>query len=131
MTHARVLVAEDNPRIAGMIATALRLEGYEVTVAHDGESALRLANNGSYDALLTDLRMPGLGGDVLAARARLVHVELPVLLMTASADIAAASNVPWAAVIRKPFGIAALLEALDRAVTAASRDEPHARLDKP
>lgn len=122
MTHARVLVAEDNPRIAGMIATALRKEGYQVTVAHDGASALRLANNGGYDALLTDLRMPELGGDVLATRARLVHSQLPVLLMTASADMATASEVPWAAVIRKPFRIAALLEALARTLAGAGAD---------
>jgi len=121
MTRARVLVAEDNPRIAGMVATALRKEGYQVTVAHDGESALRLANSGGYDALLTDLRMPELGGAVLAARARLVHSELPVLLMTASADIAQ-SEVPWAAVIRKPFRIAALLEALARTLADARAD---------
>jgi FixJ family two-component response regulator len=62
--------------------------------------------------------MPGLGGDALAARARLLHSELPVLLMTASADIATASEVPWAAVIRKPFRIAALLDALDCSVMA-------------
>jgi DNA-binding response OmpR family regulator len=118
MTRARVLVVEDNPRIARMVATALRKEGYQVTVAHDGESALRLANNGGYDALLTDLRLPELAGDELAARARLVHSTLPVLLMTASADTATAGEVPWAAVIRKPFRIATLLEALDCAVTA-------------
>jgi DNA-binding response OmpR family regulator len=123
MTHAHVLVAEDNPRIAGMIATALRKEGYQVTVAYDGASALRLANNGGYDALLTDLRMPELGGDALAARARLAHSELPVLLMTASADIAQ-SEVPWAAVIRKPFRIAALLEALARTLGGAGADLP-------
>jgi hypothetical protein len=56
--------------------------------------------------------------------ARLVHSELPVLPMTDAADFTTASEVPWAAVIRKPFRIAALLDALDCAVAATSRDEP-------
>ena len=121
LMQARVLVAEDNPRLAGMVAAALRSEGYEVTVADDGVSALRLAASGGYDALLTDLRLPGLGGDELAARARDLDAGLPVLLMTAAADIGSARELPWVAVIRKPFRIGALLEAVDRALPRSAR----------
>jgi CheY-like chemotaxis protein len=72
-----VLVAEDNERLAGMVASALALAGFEVVVAHDGYSALRLAVAKRFDALLTDLLMPGLSGDAVARRARRVHPELP------------------------------------------------------
>jgi DNA-binding response OmpR family regulator len=109
-----VLVAEDNERLAAMIATELAGAGYDVVVAHDGYSALTLAVEEHFDALLTDLLMPGLTGDAVAERARRVHPELPVLLMTAShgADVL---DLPWAAVIRKPFDLAALVAALERA----------------
>jgi DNA-binding response OmpR family regulator len=117
--RAHVLIAEDNPRIAGMIAAALRNEGYRITVAYDGESALRLAICGEFDALLTDLHMPGLNGDVVATRARMHHADLPVLLMTAATDMQAANKVPWAAVIRKPFRIAMLVETVTRTLTSA------------
>ena len=61
--------------------------------------------------------MPGLTGDAVAERARRVHPELPVLLMTAS-DGVELLDLPWAAVIRKPFDLDALIAALDGATLA-------------
>ena len=112
-----MLVAEDNERLAVMIATELAGAGYDVVVANDGYSALALAVEQHFDALLTDLLMPGLTGDAVAERARRVHPNLPVLLMTAfhGGDVL---DVPWAAVIRKPFHLDALVAALDSATRA-------------
>jgi len=64
-----VLVAEDNERLAAMIATELAGAGYDVVIAYDGYSALALAVEQRFDALLTDLLMPGLTGDAVAERA--------------------------------------------------------------
>jgi len=112
-----VLVAEDNERLAAMIAPERAGAGYDVVIAYDGYSALALAVEQRFDALLTDLLMPGLTGDAVAERARRVHPELPVLLMTAfhGADVL---DLPWAAVIRKPFNLDALVAALDSATLA-------------
>jgi DNA-binding response OmpR family regulator len=103
-----------------LVASALALAGFEVVAANDGYSALRLAVGERFDALLTDLRMPGLSGDAVARRVRRVHPELPVLLMTAchASDV---SEQSWTAVIRKPFAIDALVAALDRATRTPDR----------
>ena len=113
-------MAEDDERLATMIATELAGAGYDVVVAYDGYSALTLVLEEHFDALLTDLLMPGLTGDAVAERARRVHPDLPVLLMTASHGVDV-FDLPWTAVIRKPFDLAALVVALDSA-TGASRD---------
>ena len=112
-----MLVAEDNERLAALLATELAGAGYDVVVAYDGYSALALLVEQHFDALLTDLMMPGLTGDAVAERARRVHPDLPVLLMTAfhGADVL---DLPWAAVIRKPFDLAAVVAALDKATQA-------------
>jgi DNA-binding response OmpR family regulator len=99
---ARVLVVDDEPRLAEMVALSLQHAGFRVAVAHDGESALLLARAERFDALLTDLVMPGLSGDALALRVRVQHADLPVLLMTA-AENPIVIEVVWTAVLRKPF----------------------------
>jgi DNA-binding response OmpR family regulator len=106
-----VLVAEDNERLAELVATALRAAGYDVVVAHDGYRALALVRERGFDALLTDWMMPGLTGDLVAVQARREQPGLPLLLMTAAAG-ADALAVPWTAVIRKPFALDLLLDAV-------------------
>lgn len=98
-----------------MVALSLQHAGFRVTVAHDGESALLLAQADRFDALLTDLMMPGLSGDALALRMRAQHTELPVLLMTAAED-PTMEAVVWTAVLRKPFTIPDLIAALEEAL---------------
>lgn len=89
MTAARVLVVEDEPRIAHFLGKALRLDGHEVVVAEDGEVAVFLALTEPFDAVVLDLTLPGRSGlEVLAA----VHAErpsVPVLMLTGRDDPAA------------------------------------------
>jgi CheY-like chemotaxis protein len=113
----RVLVADDNKRLAAMVSTTLMQAGHVAVVVHDGYSALALAGEQHFDALLTDLQMPGLSGDVVAERVRRIRPELPVLLMTASDDGVFLGQ-PWSAVIRKPFALDALVATVERAATS-------------
>ena len=89
MTAARVLVVEDEPRIAHFLAKALRLDGHEVVVAEDGEVAVFLSLTEPFDAVVLDLTLPGRSGlEVLAS----VHAErpaVPVLMLTGRDDPAA------------------------------------------
>jgi two-component system, OmpR family, copper resistance phosphate regulon response regulator CusR len=89
VTPARVLVVEDEPRIAHFLAKALRLDGHEVVVAEDGEVAVFLSLTEPFDAVVLDLTLPGRSGlEVLAA----VHAErpaVPVLMLTGRDDPAA------------------------------------------
>jgi CheY-like chemotaxis protein len=110
-----VLVAEDDPALAAMVARALRLAGYEVTVAHDGLRAAGLAAGHRFDPVLTDLEMPGLTGDRLALLLRELEPDLPIVLMTA-ADEPPATDGLWVSVVQKPFGIDVLLAAVAAAL---------------
>jgi CheY-like chemotaxis protein len=84
-----------------------------------------LARAERFDALLTDLILPGLSGDALALRVRAEHPELPVLLMTAAED-PTMEAVAWAAVLRKPFRILDLIAALERALATSNLSERRA-----
>jgi two-component system OmpR family response regulator len=82
----RLLVVEDEPRLAGHLADALRAAGYAVDVAGDGERADDLARSESYDAVILDLGLPGIDGLALLARWRADGLRVPVLVLTARAS---------------------------------------------
>jgi DNA-binding response OmpR family regulator len=84
----RILVVEDERTLAGFLEQALRAEGHEVTVVHDGEQAELEALTGHYALVLLDLLLPGKNGlEVLdAIRARMD--DLPVIVLTASGAVA-------------------------------------------
>jgi CheY-like chemotaxis protein len=78
----RILVAEDEPLAALAIEDMLLDAGFAVLLAADGLEALELAAREPFDLLLTDLRMPRLGGWELIQRLRIARPELPVIVMT-------------------------------------------------
>jgi two-component system, OmpR family, response regulator len=79
----RVLVVEDDVRMAAAIRRGLRFEGLVVDVAADGEAALRTVGAVDYDAIVLDVMMPGLDGFETCARMRRDGVWTPVLMLTA------------------------------------------------
>jgi signal transduction histidine kinase len=115
--HGRgtVLVVEDEAGVRRALARALREGGYEVVEAGDGGEALELATRQRFDALVTDVDMPRLGGIDLARRLAAGQAALPVLFVSGTAVEALQS--PRGPVARcrflgKPFSDAALLDAL-------------------
>ena len=88
--RARVVVADDEEMARRSLGEILTQDGYEVLLAADGEEALRLAAEQAPDILLTDLRMPRLGGEELLTRVRQAHPEIAVVIMTAHGTIASA-----------------------------------------
>jgi two-component system OmpR family response regulator len=82
----RLLVVEDEPRLAGHLADALRAAGFAVDVAGDGERADDLARSEGYDAVVLDLGLPGIDGLTLLARWREDGLRVPVLVLTARAS---------------------------------------------
>jgi DNA-binding response OmpR family regulator len=61
-TAPRILLIEDDASLAANLSDVLREDGFEVTVSNRGDEGLRLSNHDQYDVILTDLRLPGLGG---------------------------------------------------------------------
>ncbi len=87
MSQGRILVAEDEGSIRDGLAELLRDEGYEVTTAADGIEALGAIDDGNYDVIVTDLRMPGSDGLAVLRHARTVAPQTLVLLFTAHASV--------------------------------------------
>ena len=81
-----LLLAEDDRVVRITVLDALEEAGYHVTECADGPSALRAAEGALYDLVLSDVRMPGLGGIELFRRLRKIQPAAAVLLMTAYAD---------------------------------------------
>lgn len=84
----RLLLVEDEARLARALRAGLEEEGYAVDVAADGLAGEAAARTAAYDALLVDRRLPGQDGLALVARLRADGVATPVLMLTALSDVA-------------------------------------------
>ena len=81
-TSAQVLVVDDEAPIRITMSDMLRRRGYEVVAAASGEEALALLHQRPFDLLLLDLRMPGLSGLDVAQRARELHPDAAIIILT-------------------------------------------------
>ena len=79
----RMLLIEDERKVAAAVAGGLRAERYAVDVAHDGDTGWDLASTQDYDVIILDLMLPGLGGADLLKRLRRQQTKSAVLVLTA------------------------------------------------
>jgi DNA-binding NtrC family response regulator len=86
-TPPRILIVDDDPGQRSLLESFLRSQNFEVVVADSGERALALLPGGNFSMMISDVRMPGLSGLETLRRVRLQFPALPVLLVTAYADI--------------------------------------------
>jgi two-component system copper resistance phosphate regulon response regulator CusR len=84
----RLLVVEDDPRLARLIARGLREEAYAVDVCENGSDAIVQAVVNSYDAIVLDVMLPGVDGFGVVSALRARHVRTPVLMLTARDAVA-------------------------------------------
>ncbi len=87
---ARILVVDDDAGQRSLLETFLRAKGYRTTAAASGEAALQLLATETFSMIISDVRMPGMSGIETLRRVREKHPALPVLLVTAFADIRSA-----------------------------------------
>jgi two-component system, cell cycle response regulator CpdR len=123
---ARILIAEDEEALCAMCARALVGDGHEVKAACDGAEALDLLTReeGRFDLLLTDVRMPVMDGIALALAAARDFPDLTILLMTGFADQrerAQGLDAIIHDVIAKPFTLAMLRSAVKEALAVKAR----------
>ena len=83
----RVLIVEDDVKLAGLIQRALREQAALADVAYDGEDALWMADATSYDVIVLDVNLPGINGFETCQRLRASEVHSPILMLTARAGI--------------------------------------------
>ncbi|MBT8202571.1 MAG: response regulator transcription factor [Acidimicrobiia bacterium] len=111
----RVLVVEDEVRLATYVKRGLEAEGYSVDVAADGEEGLALALGQPYDAVVLDIMLPKLNGYRVCARLREEQNWVPILMLTAKDgeyDEAEALDTGADDFLRKPFSFVVLLARL-------------------
>lgn len=110
-----ILVVDDDDSTVEFLAQLLELEGYAVLTASDGQEALERASRTVPDLILTDQRMPIMTGAGLfrALQKNPRLRQIPVILITSDPP-AAARDLQWAELIRKPLDFEALLRAVDR-----------------
>jgi len=83
----RVLVVEDDAKIASFIVRGLKQEGYAVDPAADGETGLALAETTEYDAVIVDVMLPRLDGISLVRRLRAARRQTPILFLSARSSV--------------------------------------------
>jgi nitrogen regulation protein NR(I) len=118
---AHVLLIEDDTRLATSLCDVLQEDGFKVTVCHRGDEGMRKAGGEPCDVVLTDLRLPGIGGLDLVKQLHDSQPRLPVVLMTAHGTIETAIEATKLGAydyLQKPFEMPELLSVLRRAVEA-------------
>lgn len=83
----KLLLVEDEERMAQALCQLLRLEGYEVEHRGDGISALEEIESGLYDTVILDVMLPGMSGFEVAKRARRSGIKTPILMLTAKGEL--------------------------------------------
>ena len=124
----KILVVEDDRKVAGFIEQGLREEGYAVDVARDGEEGTTLAHVNDYDAILLDMMLPKKNGLQVATELRREGRRTPILMLTArdaAEDIVRGLDAGADDYLSKPFRfdeLLARLRALTRRGGAARMD---------
>ena len=119
MAPGRVLIADDDHELAQLLGHLVHREGLTPLLAKDGKEALQLVRAGDPDVLLADLRMPGMGGMELMRKAKEIDPELPVILITAFAEVQGAVEAIRAGAhdfLAKPFDHPQVVRVLLRAL---------------
>jgi CheY-like chemotaxis protein len=121
LRDSTILVADDEPNIRATISDILRKYQAKVTVCCNGAEAISMMEQGTFDLILSDIKMPDKTGYDVFAAARKAHATLPVILMTGfgydpSHSIVRASQEGLQAVLFKPFKVEQLLVEVRKAI---------------
>lgn len=122
----RVLVVDDEENVGLIVQQGLKkLPNYIVKLARSAEQALAFCQEAPFDLMITDYRMPGTDGIVLASQIRAIYPQMVVLMLTAYHDDELRQQAAQAAVRRildKPVEIAEIREAVEEALEAGIGD---------
>jgi two-component system OmpR family response regulator len=127
----RILVVEDDDKIASFLVKGLKQSGYAVDRCADGERAFGLAQSVAYDAAVVDLMLPKLDGLTLIQQLRAKHVRVPVLILSARASVDDRVRGLQAGsddYLTKPFAFSELLARIQALIRRASQSVEPTRL---
>src|SRR6056297_3441575 len=86
MENKKILIVEDEKKIARFLELELKYEGYEVEIANDGREGLEKALEGNVDLIVLDIMLPKLSGIEVCRRLR-NHSQIPIIMLTAKDDV--------------------------------------------
>jgi len=121
----RLLVVDDEPAMRRTLRDLLRLEGYEVRTAQDGQEALRILAEEKFDLMILDLRMPGLSGTEVLRRLSTMGVDVGVIVLTGHGSMESAIEALRRRAydyLLKPISPEALLESVARGVVRVRKE---------
>jgi DNA-binding NtrC family response regulator len=112
-----ILIVDDEPQVAEVLAKSLSRQGHRTTVVHSGEDALRLIDTATPDALFLDVSMPGINGLEVLAEVRRTRPQLPVVVITGHAtpdEVEQVKKLGAVDVIPKPAALTHYHRAIER-----------------
>ncbi|CAN7315459.1 response regulator [Metarhizobium album] len=118
---AKILITEDEDSLRSFVARALRLDGHETYEAADGAEGLEKLQDGAFDLLLSDIRMPVMDGIELAHKAASAYPNMKILLMTGYAEQRERADdlmEKIVDVVSKPFALPDIRKAVAMALAA-------------
>lgn len=115
----RILIVDDDPSVLGFISLILTRKGYAINAFEKAEDALDLVRKENFDAVLTDVKMPGISGIEFLEKIHEIDRDIPVILMTAYADLEITVEAIKKGVfdfIIKPYQAEQILHAVEKAI---------------
>jgi two-component system OmpR family response regulator len=128
----RILVVEDDPKIASFVVKGLKQSGYAVDHFGDGDEAHTMAGAVSYDAAVVDIMLPGMDGLTLVQRLRREGVRTPVIFLSAKASVDDRVRGLQAGgddYLTKPFAFSELLARIQALIRRATQTSEPTRLE--
>jgi DNA-binding response OmpR family regulator len=119
----RILVVEDEIRIADFLQRGLRAEGHFPVIANDGESGLALALEGDFDLVLLDMMLPGIHGRDICQQMRMNKINTPLIILSAMDsldDVIAGLRMGADDYMTKPFSFEELLARIETVTRRSS-----------
>jgi FixJ family two-component response regulator len=127
MKHKKVLVIDDEQIVLNSVKRILGQAGFEVETTLKGRQGLEWALNKTYDIVLTDIRMPDIGGMIVLRDIKRAKPEVPVIIITGYANVQSAvqaMKLGAADYVEKPFTPDQLLKAVNQAIEHSTTEEP-------
>jgi DNA-binding response OmpR family regulator len=123
----RILLVEDDPKLAKFIESELSLEGYHVTVAPNGLDGLTIARDAQPDLLILDWMLPGISGLDICLRLRSTGVQVPIIMLTAKDEVpdrVTGLNAGADDYVTKPFSMEELLARVKARLRRTQQNDP-------
>src|SRR6266436_6479851 len=130
----RILIVDDDPGQRSLLDSFLRGQGFDTVPVSSGERALEMLRGGHFNMMISDVRMPGISGLETLRRARQEHAVLPILLVTAYADIREAVGAMRDGAVNylaKPIDLEELLSTVQQATGIAESTPLKFTAEKP